>query len=112
MSKFGKAVKESAEGFNWLMVLGFLGIVWLMIYGNLSGNLGFAVDTAGYNDTQQVITNMTGGAKTFFNFSNTLFTIIAIVLLITILLALLYVVMRIVNMAKSKKSSSGFASYS
>ncbi len=27
--------------FNTLMVIGFLGIIWLMIYGNLSGNLGF-----------------------------------------------------------------------
>jgi hypothetical protein len=31
----GKSIKNSAEGLNWLLVVGFLGIVWLMIYGNL-----------------------------------------------------------------------------
>jgi hypothetical protein len=104
---FGDSVRKAGDGLNALLVLGFLGIVWLMIYGNLSGNLGFAASTQGYNDTQAVITNMTGGAKTFFGFSNTLFTIMAIVLLITILLALLAVVLKI----SSSSKKGGFSSY-
>ncbi|KKM14619.1 hypothetical protein LCGC14_1704350, partial [marine sediment metagenome] len=143
-----------------LGVIGFIGIIWLLIYGNLSGNLGFGQDTAsfvnqtinltdagntpagasgringlisnssiiminnsngivigsgnfstngvlifnagqivnssnvnvsydvsfdssGKIDTENVITNLTGGFNTFFTFSNTFFTIAAIVLLI------------------------------
>ena len=107
MSKFGEALKDSTIAFNGLMVLGFLGIVWLMIFGNMSGNMGFAENTTGYNNTENVIANLTSGAKTFFSFSNTLFTIVAIVLLITILLALLYIVMSIVKVTKGK--GGGFA---
>ena len=76
-----------------LGVIGFLGLIWLMIYGNLSGNLGFATDTQGYNDTQGVITNITSGFKTFFGFSNTFFTIAAITLLIFMLVGLLGVIL-------------------
>lgn len=69
-----------------LLGLGLLGILYLVIYGNLSGNLGFAVGTQGYNDTQAVIGNQTGGIRTFFSFSNTLFTMVAVTLLIGIIL--------------------------
>lgn len=102
-------VREAGLVLGGLGVLGFIGIVWLMIYGNLSGNLGFASGTQGYNDTQSVIGNQTGGFLTFFSFSNTFFTIGAIVLLIFMLVGLLAVVMSI---AKGKKEkSSGFAGY-
>lgn len=107
MGKFESALRNSTVAFQGLMVLGFLGLVWLMIFGNLSGNMGFASGSQGYNDTEVIISNLTAGAKTFFGFSNTLFTIVAIVLLITILLALLYVVMGIVKM--TKKGGGGFA---
>ena len=107
MGKFEEALRNSTVAFNGLMVLGFLGIVWLMIYGNLSTNIGFTSGTAGYNNTEAVIANLTQGAGTFFGFSNTLFTIVAIVLLITILLALLYIVLGIVKM--TKKGGGGFA---
>ena len=70
-----KKVKEAGLILGGLGVIGFIGIVWLMIYGNLSGNLGFAVGTAGYNNTESVITNLTGGFGTFFGFSNTFFKI-------------------------------------
>ena len=99
-NNFEKAINNSTIGLNGLLILGFLGIVWLMIYGNLSTNLGFAANTAGFNNTEGVINNITGGVGTFFGFSNTLFTIIAIVLLITILLALLAVVMDIVRITR------------
>lgn len=98
-------VKEAGGILNALLVLGFLGIVWLVIYGNLSGNLGFAANTAGANNTNAVINNLTGGVNTFFGFSNTLFTISAVVLLITILLGALYVVMGMVN----KKREGNFS---
>jgi len=107
MGSFKTALKDAGEGLNWLMVIGFLGIVWLMIYGNLSGNLGFSSGTSGYNDTQTVISNLTAGTRTFYSYSGTIFTVMAIVLLITILLSLLFVVMKIVNMGKNKGGFAG-----
>ncbi len=51
-SRFGKSINNSVIGFNGLMLLGFLGIVWLMIFGNLSGNLGFEQTSIHFiNDT-------------------------------------------------------------
>jgi hypothetical protein len=103
-------VREAGLILGGLGVLGFIGIVWLMIYGNLSGNLGFASGTQGYNDTESVITNQTGGFLTFFGFSNTFFTIGAIVLLIFMLVGLLAVVMSIAR-GGGKKESGGFSGY-
>jgi len=97
-------VKEAGLVLGALGVIGFIGVVWLMIYGNLSGNLGFATGTQGYNDTEGVITNITSGFSTFFGFSNTFFTIAAIVLLIFMLVGLLYIVMMIAEGRKGKSS--------
>jgi len=105
MVNVGSTMNKTMQTFNALLVIGFLGIVWLMIYGNLSTNLGFAADTAGYNNTESVITNLTVGVGTFFTFSNTLFTITAIVLLITILIGLLMLVMTITKAFRGKGSS-------
>ena len=40
-----KKVKEAGLILGALGVIGFIGIVWLMIYGNLDGNLGYTQDT-------------------------------------------------------------------
>lgn len=101
-------VKDAGSVLNALLVIGFLGLVWLMIYGNLSGNLGFTANSQGDNDSQLVINNMTGGVKTFFGFSDTMFTVTAIVLLITIILGLLYIVMGIMSKF-GKGSTSGYS---
>jgi len=109
MGKTSEKIKEAGLILGGLGVIGFIGIVWLMIYGNLSGNLGFAANTAGYNDTEAVITNITQGFGTFFGFSNTFFTIAAIVLLIFMLLGLLALVMAIAE--GRKKGESGYSGY-
>ena len=100
-----KRVQEAGLILGALGVIGFIGIVWLMIYGNLSGNLGFSAGTQGYNDTENVIINVTKGFGTFFGFSNTFFTIAAIVLLIFMLVGLLAIVMQIAQGYKGKKGS-------
>ncbi len=52
MGKVTKQISESANILNLLLVIGFLGIVWLMIYGNLSTNLGFPSDSTSFiNET-------------------------------------------------------------
>ena len=104
-----KKVKEAGLILGGLGVIGFIGIVWLMIYGNLSGNLGFAAGTAGSNNTESVIANLTQGFGTFFGFSNTFFTIAAIVLLIFMLVGLLAIVMMIAS--GRKKKESGYSDY-
>ena len=100
-------VREAGLILGGLGVIGFIGIVWLMIYGNLEGNLGFTAGSAGFNNTEGVINNISGGFSTFFGFSNTFFTIAAIVLLIFMLVGLLAIVMSIAEGKKDK--SSGFA---
>ena len=165
-----------------LGVIGFIGIIWLLIYGNLSGNLGFVQqtdsfvnetilldsagatpagavgtvngvitvnqminqtgtviesanftvsgivittatdefnntnvnvtytnlrDSAGLINTDNVISNVSGGFNTFFTFSNTFFTIAAIVLLIFMFLGLLAIVVTIMRMQQGR--NKGFA---
>ncbi len=98
-------VRDAGLILGGLGVIGFIGVVWLMIYGNLSGNLGFAAGTSGYNTTEGVVGNLTEGFSTFFGFSNTFFTIAAIVLLIFMLVGLLAIVMQIAKGGKEKKGS-------
>ena len=49
-------VRESGLILGGLGVIGFLGVVWLMIYGNLSGNLGFTQDST-LTSVQELILN-------------------------------------------------------
>lgn len=100
-----KKVREAGLVIGALGVIGFLVLIWLMIYGNMSGNLGFAAATQGYNDTEQALGNFTGGFKTFSGYAGTFFTIAAIVLLVFMLLGLLALIMSIMN----KQSKSGFS---
>ena len=104
----GKKVQEAGTIIGALGVIGFIGIIWLMIYGNLSTNLGFSSGTQGYNDTETVISNLTGGFLTFFGFSNTFFTIAAIVLLIFMLVGLLALVWMIVQ-SQNGSRTGGFS---
>ncbi|KKL91644.1 hypothetical protein LCGC14_1892670 [marine sediment metagenome] len=97
-----KALKGAEAVFLALLTIGLMGLLFLIIYGNLSTNLGFADQTTGFNNTEAVINNVSAGFGTFFGFSNTLFTIAAIVLLIFMLVGLLAIVMAI---AKGSKGS-------
>lgn len=106
--KIVEKVNESVALMSSLGVAGFIGIVWLMIYGFLSGNLGFATGTAGFNNTETVIDNMTSGFTVFFGFAPTWFQIAAIVLLIVMLVGLLGVVIGIMKLRKGGDSSSGY----
>ena len=42
----GKALKGAEAIFLALLIIGLMGLLFLIIYGNLAGNLGFARDTA------------------------------------------------------------------
>ena len=50
---------------GWVLGLGiiaFIALIMVIIFGNLSGNVGFASGTQGYNDTQNIILNYTSSA--------------------------------------------------
>lgn len=81
MSAIARKIQDAGSILLALGVIGFIGIVLLVLYGNLAGNLGFAANTVGANNTNLVINNITGGTVTFFGFSNTFFTFAAIVVL-------------------------------
>ena len=99
-------VQEAGLILGALGTIGVIGIVFLMIYGNLSGNLGFSVGSQGANNTQAVIDNVSAGFGTFFGFSNTFFTIAAVVLLIFMLVGLLAIVMKIMGAGSGSDSIS------
>ncbi len=96
-----KALKSAEGVFLALLVIGLMGLLFLIIYGNLSTNLGFATGSAGYNNTENVISNLTTGATTFFTFSNVWFVLTAITILIGIVLGVIGLVRR--------TSSGGFS---
>lgn len=95
-------IENSTKVFGAFMVLGLTGLLFLIVFGNLSTNLGFASGTQGFNDTEDVIRNLTSGVSTFFTFANVWFTLLAVVLLIII-------VMGVIGVVQSKSSSGGFS---
>ena len=84
-----KALKSAESVFVALLVIGLTGLLFLIVYGNLSGNLGFAVNSQGYNDTEAVIGNLTGGATQFFSFANVWFILTAVTVLIGIVIGVI-----------------------
>ena len=98
-----KRVDETTKVFTAILILGLVGLLFLIIFGNLSNNLGFTANSLGANNTNNVINNLTEGAATFFTFSNVWFTLLAIVLLIII-------VMSVIAVVQSKGGSGNFSS--
>ncbi len=89
-----KALKSAENVFVALLVIGLTGLLFLIIFGNLSGNLGFAAGTQGANDTNAVIGNLTGGAVQFFSFANVWFILTAVTVLIGIVIGVIGLVRR------------------
>ncbi len=89
---------ESARSIlNWVLVIGiaaFLLLILTIIFGNLSGNVGFAADTQGFNDTENIILNYTRSAVNTASQFPTVGTIIGIAFLLLILIGLLIFVIR------------------
>ncbi len=85
-------ISDTTKTFIALLSLGLVGLLFLIIFGNLSDNLGFGALTQGANDTNAVILNLTGGAVTFFGFSNVWFVLLAVTLLIIIVISVIKIV--------------------
>ncbi|GAG99509.1 unnamed protein product [marine sediment metagenome] len=92
----------------WTIGIGIIAFILLMmviIFGNLSGNVGFASGTQGYNDTQNIILNYTKSATNTSSQFPVVGTIIGIAILLLILIMLLIFV--ISKMMKVTESASG-----
>ncbi len=74
-----------------LISIGFLVVLGVVFYGNLSGNVGFAEGTQGFNDSEAVIGNQTAGLLTFSNTATNLYSITSTILII-ILISILFIV--------------------
>ena len=80
-------------------------LVLLIIFGNLSGNLGFAANTQGYNDTQNVINNVTSGVGKLTTQFPTILLFVGIGLLLFVLIGVLaYVIRKMSGLGGSNKN--------
>ena len=105
---------ESAKGIiNWVLVVGIIAFILLLfgiIFGNLSGSVGFATGSQGYNDTQAIILNYTQSGVNTAAQLPTVGTIIGIVLLIIILLSVLvFVILRLMGITEKTGGGSNAA---
>lgn len=92
-----------------LFAIGFIGLIFLLIFGNLQGNLGFAAGSQGANDTNQVIGNLTSGGVTFFGQFPLIFQILGIFLLVTIFIGMFALVVLVLSYFNGKKGGGNFA---
>ncbi len=94
MKNFLKIVPKNKKGagvldmatkvFGALLVLGVMGFVFVIIFGNLQGSSGFTSGSQGYNDTQDITQNLTAGAASFFANAGTWLTLLSVVIIISI----------------------------
>jgi len=111
-----KGMPDSAKSIlNWILVIGiaaFILLILVIIFGNLSGNVGFAADTQGYNDTQDIILNYTTSATNTASQFPTVGTIVGIAILLLILIALLvFVIRKMMNVSTASSGGSSNASF-
>ncbi len=85
------------------MILAIVGLVTLIIFGNLQNNLGFTAGTQGAVDANNVIANITTGTTNFFDFATTWFTLLGVALLVIVAFSL-------VGVIQSRREGGGFSS--
>ena len=106
MARSGDSNMQVVMGWSiGLAGIALLGLVMLILFGNLSGNVGFAANTQGANDTAQFIGNYTTSVLNLGAQFPTVGTIIGVALLLFILIALL--IFALVKLAGIGSSSGG-----
>jgi hypothetical protein len=111
----GGGMPEGMKGvMGWVLgvgVIAFIALIMVIIFGNLSGNVGFATDTQGYNDTQDIILSYTESATNTAEQFPTVGTIVGIAILLLILISLLIFAIRkmmgVMNTSGSTNASFG-----
>lgn len=102
-----KGLKSTMDWVIGVASIALVILVLLIIFGNLSGNLGFATDTQGYNDTQAVINNVTSGTGKLVSQIPTVLLFVGIALLLFVLIGVLaYVIKQMQGFGKGKSNSS------
>ena len=94
---------------NWsigLAGIALLGLIMLILFGNLSGNVGFAANTQGANNTDNFIGNYTQSVLNTGQQFPTVGTIIGVALLLFILISLL--IFALVKLSKIGGSGGNF----
>lgn len=88
-----------------IATVAFFGLIMLIIFGNLSGNVGFAANSAGANNTNNYINNYTQSVTNTGKQLPAVGTILGIALLLVILIGLL--IYALTEMRKVQGGSSG-----
>ena len=106
---------EGGKGIlGWVLlvaIIAFILLIMVIIFGNLSGNVGFSSGTQGYNDTQSIILNYTQSAVNTTAQFPTVGTIIGIAVLLLILIGLLVFAIRKMMGVADASSGSTNASF-
>lgn len=90
-------------------VLALFFLIMLILFGNLSGNVGFAAGTQGANDTSNLITNYTGSVINTAKQLPTVGTILGVALLLLILIAVLvFAIKKMGGIAGGSKGGGDF----
>jgi len=96
MDKSGKA--EGAKTvLMWVLVIGIIALILLImaiLFGNLSGNVGFTKYSQGYNDTEHIILNYTESAVNVAEQLPTVGTILGVAILLSVLIFILVFAIR------------------
>ena len=88
-------------------VLALTLLILVIIFGNLSGNVGFAETTQGFNDTQSIILNYTSSAVNTAEQFPVTGTILGIALLLAILIGVLvFAVKKMMGVAGASSGGS------
>jgi multisubunit Na+/H+ antiporter MnhB subunit len=96
----------------WVLGIGIIalvGLVMLILFGNLSGNVGFTSGTQGYNDTQGLINNYTQSVTNTGKQFPVVGTIVGIALLLVILIGILtFAVKKLMGVTNGADSNGSF----
>ena len=85
-------MKIATKCFLSIMTLGILGFALVIVLGNLQGSSGFAVGSANANRSDNILSNLTAGAESFFSNAGSWFTLLSVVIIIAIVTVVITVV--------------------
>jgi len=75
-------------------IIALIGLIMLILFGNLSGNVGFPTNSQGYNDTQNLILNYSKSVTNISKQFPTIGTMVGVALLLVILIGILIFAIR------------------
>jgi len=85
-------MKIATKFFLAIMTLGILGFALIIVLGNLQGSSGFAAGSDNANRSDNVLSNLTAGAESFFSNAGSWFTLLSVVIIIAIVTVVITVV--------------------